>query len=155
MRRSIASVMPEVDATDQRIIDVLVRDGRATFAEIGAEVGLSASAAKRRVDRLRAVGAIRGFTAVVDPAAAGWNTEAYVEIHCRGRVAPQALRRAWESVPEVVGAWTVTGSADALLRVLATDIRHLEQALERIRAAESIDHSETIIVLSTLIDRRT
>ncbi|MDT7629466.1 MAG: hypothetical protein QOI50_1396, partial [Pseudonocardiales bacterium] len=63
-----------VDDIDRQVVGCLLRDGRATFAEVGAQVGLSAPAAKRRVDRLVASGAIRGFTAVIDPAALGWTT---------------------------------------------------------------------------------
>jgi DNA-binding Lrp family transcriptional regulator len=143
-----------LDDIDRQIVAALVRDARSTFAAIGDEVGLSAPAVKRRVDRLVASGTIRGFTAVIDPAAAGWRTDAYIEVHCSGSVSPLSLRRAWESIPEVVGAWTVTGSADALLRVLTVDVRHLEEVLERIRSAGPIDHTKTEIVLSTLIDRR-
>lgn len=142
-----------MDGIDQRVIGCLLRDGRATYAEIGAEVGLSAPAAKRRVDRLRASGAIRGFTVVVDPSALGWTTEAYVEVHCQGTVSPQDLRRSLERVPEVIGACTVSGAADALLHMLATDIRHLEQAMERVRDEPNVDHTESVIVLSRLIDR--
>jgi DNA-binding Lrp family transcriptional regulator len=143
----------DVDGIDQQILGCLLRDGRATYAEIGAEVGLSAPAAKRRVDRMRATGAIRGFTALVDPAALGWTTEAYVEVYCKGTVSPQELRRSLERVPEVVGACTVSGAADALLHVLASDVRHLERALERVRDERNVDHTESIIVLSRLIDR--
>jgi DNA-binding Lrp family transcriptional regulator len=143
-----------VDAIDRQVVGCLLRNGRATFAEIGAEVGLSAPAAKRRVDRLVSGGAIRGFTAVIDPAALGWTTEAYVEVYCRGTVAPQDLQRSLEQVPEVVSACTVTGSADALLQMLATDITHLEQAMERVRREPNVDHTESVIVLSRLIDRR-
>jgi DNA-binding Lrp family transcriptional regulator len=142
-----------VDAIDHRVIGCLLRDGRATYAEIGAEVGLSAPAAKRRVDRLRASGAIRGFTVVVDPSTLGWTTEAYVEVYCQGTVSPQDLRRSLERVPEVVGACTVSGAADALLHMLAADIRHLEQAMERVRQEPNVDHTESVIVLSRLIDR--
>ncbi len=53
----------------------------------------------------------------------------------------------------MVGAATITGGADAILRVRARDVRHLEQALERIRRAGPVDKSESIIVLSELIDR--
>jgi DNA-binding Lrp family transcriptional regulator len=144
-----------VDDIDRQVVGCLLRDGRATFAEIGAQVGLSAPAAKRRVDRLVASGAIRGFTAVIDPAALGWTTEAYVELYCRGTVSPQDLRRSLEHVPEVVSACTVTGSADALLQMLATDITQLEQAMERVRKEPNVDHTESVIVLSRLIDRRT
>jgi DNA-binding Lrp family transcriptional regulator len=104
---------------------------------------------------LVASGAIRGFTAVIDPAALGWTTEAYVELYCRGTVSPQDLRRSLEHVPEVVSACTVTGSADALLQMLATDITQLEQAMERVRKEPNVDHTESVIVLSRLIDRRT
>lgn len=63
--------MLRIDATDQRIIASLLEDSRRSFAAVGAEVGLSAPAVKRRVDRLRADGVVRAFTAVVDPAALG------------------------------------------------------------------------------------
>ena len=77
-----------MDALDGHVIGCLLRNARATFAEIGAEVGLSAPAVKRRVDRLVASGAIRGFTAQIDPDVLGWQTEAYVELYCKGTVAP-------------------------------------------------------------------
>jgi len=143
-----------VDVIDRQVVARLLRDGRATFAEIGAEVGLSAPAAKRRVDRLVASGAVRGFTALIDPSALGWTTEAYVELYCRGKVLPQELRRHLDRVPEVVTACTVTGAADALLRMRATDVAHLEEAMERVRLEPNVDHTESVIVLSRLIDRR-
>ena len=77
-----------MDTLDGQVIGCLLRNARATFAEIGAEVGLSAPAVKRRVDRLVASGAIRGFTAQIDPDVLGWQTEAYVELYCKGTVAP-------------------------------------------------------------------
>ena len=142
-----------MDGIDTDVIGCLLRDGRATYAEIGAEVGLSAPAVKRRVDRLRETGAIRGFTAVVDPQVLGWTTEAYVEVYCKGTVAPAELRRSLERVPEVVGACTVSGSADALLHMLATDISQLERAIERVRDEHNVDHTRSVIVLSRLLDR--
>ncbi|MDP9429915.1 MAG: Lrp/AsnC family transcriptional regulator [Actinomycetota bacterium] len=142
-----------MDDLDRRIVACLSRDARAAYAEIGAEVNLSAPAVKRRVDRLVDTGAIRGFTALVDPAVLGWQTEAYVEIYCKGTVSPADLRRSLADVPEVVGACTVSGAADALVHVLASDVRHLEQALERIRDEPNVDHTVSVIVLSRLIDR--
>ena len=72
----------------------LLADARASYADIGAVVSLSAPAVKRRVDRLRAAGVIRGFTAVVDPAAMGWTTEAFVELYCTGRTTPSQIAEA-------------------------------------------------------------
>ncbi len=142
-----------MDSIDEGIVAFLLKDGRATYAEIGADVGLSAPAVKRRVDRLLNTGAIKGFTALVDPTVLGWSTEAYVEVYCKGTVSPPELRRSLGRVPEVVGACTVSGSADALLHMLATDVAHLERAIERVRDEPNVDHTRSTIVLSRLIDR--
>ena len=56
-----------IDDLDHRIIDELRVDGRASFADLGLRVGLSASAVKRRVDRLVATVVIRGFGVRLDP----------------------------------------------------------------------------------------
>ena len=141
------------DPIDDRILAELTDDARATFAEIGQRVNLSAPAVKRRVDRMLDSGVIRGFTAVVDRNALGWTTEAYVQVYCHGTIAPSELHRAWVDIPEVVSAATVTGTADAILHVLARDMRHLEEALERIRSSADIERSESIVVLSNIIER--
>src|ERR1700741_4074091 len=102
-----------IDDLDRRIVAALVEDARATYAEVGAQVGLSAPAVQRRVDRLRSTGAITGFAAQVDPSAMGWTTEAYVELFCRGRTSPAEIAAAVGKPPGVVAACTVTGEADA------------------------------------------
>lgn len=142
-----------MDDVDQKILTELMRDGRATYAAIGGVVGLSAPAVKRRVDRLLDDGVIGHFTAVVDPEALGWGIEALIDVYCQGRIAPGDLRLAWEPIPEVVQASTVAGSADAVLRVRARDVGHLEETLERIRGAADIERTDSTIVLTRLIER--
>lgn len=143
-----------MDNLDYRIIDLLRQNSRAAYGEIGDKIGLSASAVKRRVDRLLAQGVIRAFTIQVDPAVDGMATEAYVELFCRGTVAPDELKRILSAVPEVTDAATVTGSADAIVHVRSRDIPSLEDALERIRITPSVDHTRSAIVLSKLVHRR-
>ncbi len=142
-----------MDDLDRGIIGCLLRDARATFAEIGEEVGLSAPAVKRRVDKLLDTGVLRGFTAVVDPEQLGWGTEAFVEVHCRGNVAPHDIQQHLEPMAEVRAAYTVSGSADAIVHLRAANIHHLETALERLRAVEIIDRTVSTVVLSRLLDR--
>ncbi|WP_203567723.1 Lrp/AsnC family transcriptional regulator [Aestuariimicrobium ganziense] len=142
-----------MDDIDRAIIAELRADSRAPYAAIGAEVGLSASATKRRVDRMVADRTIRRFTVDVDPAAEGAGTEAYVELFCRGTIAPHELRRMLLAIPEVVEAGTVTGEADAVGVLRAAGDQELEQALEKVRAAGSVDHTKSSVVLSRLITR--
>jgi DNA-binding Lrp family transcriptional regulator len=143
------------DELDGRIVAVLVSNARATYAEVGAKVGLSAPAVKRRVDRLRTSGVIKGFTAVIDPAAVGWTTEAFVELFCTGRTTPAQITVATRRHPEVIGAYTVSGEADALVHLRAADIGHLEQALERLRAEPFVTSTRSMVVLSRLVETPT
>ena len=145
----------QIDAVDQRIIALLVADARSSYAEIGAKVSLSAPAVKRRVDRLRSSGVIKGFTAVIEPSAVGWTTEAFVELFCTGRTTPAQITVATRRHPEVVGAYTVSGEADALVHLRAADIGHLEQALEKLRAEPFVTSTRSMVVLSRLVETPT
>jgi DNA-binding Lrp family transcriptional regulator len=138
---------------DERIVHALATDARRSYADIGAEVGLSAPAVKRRVDRLRDEGAITGFTVRVDPAAIGWRTEGQIEIYCRSKTAPEDIRRALARYPEVASASTVTGDADAIVQVFASDMRHFEQVLERIAGEPFVERTKSVLVLSPLLRR--
>lgn len=153
LRKEGLASMDRLDETDELILAELAEHARATFAEIGERVSLSAPAVKRRVDKMIDSGVIRGFTTVIDRQALGWTTEAYVQVYCHGTISPEQLRAAWVNMPEVVSAATVTGTSDAVLHVLARDMRHLESTLEQIRASADIERSESIVVLSNLIDR--
>lgn len=145
--------MLRMNTLDQRIVSQLLGNARASYAEIGKVVGLSAPAVKRRVDRMLDSGVLRGFTAVVDPQALGWGTESFVELHCRGNVSPSRIRAHVEALPEVVAAYTVMGGADAIIHLRAADIHHLEAALERLRALDIVASTVSTMVLSTLLER--
>jgi DNA-binding Lrp family transcriptional regulator len=142
----------QIDEVDQRIIARLIADARSSYAEIGGEVSLSAPAVKRRVDKLRSSGVIKGYTAVIDPAAVGWTTEAFIELYCTGRTTPAQIAAAVRKIPEVVAAYTVSGQADALVHLRAADITHLEQVMEKLRAEPFITSTQSVIVLSRLVE---
>ncbi|OLM10708.1 Lrp/AsnC family transcriptional regulator [Pseudonocardia sp. Ae505_Ps2] len=146
--------MDGIDAIDRRLLDLLRVDGRASWADLGGRVGLSASAVRRRVDRLTARGVVQGFTVQVDPDAERTpGVAAYVELFCRGTVAPAELQRMLSAVPEVVTAGTVTGEADALVLLPSRDVQSLEDALERLRLAANVDHTRSAVVLTWLVTR--
>ncbi|MEC3917262.1 Lrp/AsnC family transcriptional regulator [Nocardia sp. CDC153] len=142
-----------MDDLDRQILSHLLDHARASFQDIGAAVGLSAPAVKRRVDKMVAGGQITGFTAVVNPAALGWRTEAYVEVFYRDNISPAELRRSLEPIPQVVGVWTIAGEADALVHVMATDMAEIEATVERIRENARVGRTRSNIVMSRLLER--
>ena len=97
-----------------------------------------------------ATGAIRGFTALVDPQALAWHTEAFVEVYCEGRVPPDRMRDMVSTIPEVAEAYTVTGEADGILRVRAADTAHFEKVLGIIRNHPGVSRTRSALVLSRL-----
>jgi DNA-binding Lrp family transcriptional regulator len=142
-----------LDDLDRKILDVLQREGRATLAEVGAAVGLSPSAVKRRVDRLERAGVIVGYAAIVDPQAVGDRLEAFVELYCADTVTPSDLLASVSGLPVVVAAHTVAGDADAIVRVRVEGIEELERIIEVLRRDPKVMRTRTMVALSTLVER--
>ncbi|MFM7507896.1 MAG: Lrp/AsnC family transcriptional regulator [Rubrivivax sp.] len=117
-----------IDAIDQRILQALQANGRATYDELAQAVGLSASAALRRVKRLEEVGVIAGYVALVDPGRVGLPLTAYISVRLAKTSASRnpidEFAAAVQSWPEVVECAALTGEMDYLLRVLVRDMAH-------------------------------
>lgn len=147
--------MESVDETDERILAELADNARATFAEIGERVGLSAPAVKRRVDRLLATGVIRGFTTVVDRNVIGWGTRH--TFRCTATAPSRRRSCAGPGRGHPRGGLGGHGDRDVRPRschLMTRDMRHLESVLERIRGSAAIERSESIVVLSNIVERR-
>jgi DNA-binding Lrp family transcriptional regulator len=149
----MASDPASLDRIDHQIVALLRENARRSFQDIGERVSLSAPAVKRRVDRLQRDGVIRGYSANIDPSALGWNTHAFVELFCEGRMAGEKVRAAVAEHPEVEAAYTIAGAPSAILHLRASDTRHLEDALERLRDVPGVQRTQTQVVLSTLFER--
>jgi Lrp/AsnC family transcriptional regulator, leucine-responsive regulatory protein len=119
-----------LDALDRRILRVLQDDGRITFDALAAQVGLSSSAALRRVRRLEDAGVISGYVAVVPPERIGLGLTAYINIRLEKhteshkRNPMDAFKAAVQAWPEVVECAALTGEMDYLLRVVVEDMAH-------------------------------
>jgi DNA-binding Lrp family transcriptional regulator len=142
-----------LDDIDRQILAILLDDARASLVDIGERVSLSAPAVKRRIDRLERDGAIRGYTAILDHAALGQTTEAFLEVFCEGDRSLATLRRTLADHPEVVGAYTVAGDPEAIVHVRASDIPHLERVIERIHSQPNVVRTRTNVVLTTMVER--
>ena len=140
-----------MDDPDRKILALLVEDGRRTYDDIGRQVSLSAPAVKRRVDRLRREGALRGFTAVIDHAAFGDSTEALVELFFAPGTLLEQVGKTLQSHPEVVEAWSVTGDADAIARVRTRDNAHLERLIMELQRDGLVERTRSQVVLSRLV----
>jgi DNA-binding Lrp family transcriptional regulator len=142
-----------MDQTDRQIVALLLEDGRRAYGDIAGRVSLSAPAVKRRVDRLRASGALRGFTAVLDPGAMGASTEALVELFFAPGTLLDEVAGTLARHPEVVEAWSVTGEPDAVARVRTRDNADLERVIMEIQKEGPVERTRSQVVLSQLVGR--
>ena len=140
-----------MDAVDREILALLIEDGRRTYDDIAGRVELTAPSVKRRVDRMRESGALRGYTAVVDHAALGWDTEALVELFYRPGTTLDEVARTLAEHPEVAEAWSVTGEADAIARVRTSDNGDLERLIIDLQRNGLVERTRSQVVLSRLV----
>lgn len=120
-----------LDRTDLRLLALLQQDGRATNAEIAAQVNLSASACLRRIQRLEADGVISGYAALVDPQAVGLGLQAFVRVQLEkhGQAEVDHFVARVQSWSEVVACHALTGDMDYLLHVVVGDLEHFSRFL--------------------------
>ena len=144
-----------IDAVDRQLIDLLRANGRASYAELARQVGLSAPAVHERVGKLEAAGVVTGYRAVVDPAALGLDVTALVGVIESDAVDDTGVEAALRQMPEVEDCWRVAGSEGYVLKVRVTDIPALEAAINALNRIEGVARTRTTVVLSTKWEGRT
>lgn len=139
--------MPQLDATDRRIIRSLQKNGRMTNLDLAAEVNLSPSPCLRRLRLLEQCGAITGYSVDVDAKAYGLPVTVMVRISLEKHTKEVVDRfeEQMKRIPEVLECFVMTGLSDYLLRVVVGDLegyeRFVRNRLHPIGGIGSIDSS--------------
>ena len=146
--------MPSVlDDRDLAIVAALQEDARATYADVGARVGLSASAVHDRVRKLERRGVVRGYRAVVDPEAIGLFVTALIEASPLDPQQPDDLPERVRAFPEVEDCLSVAGEANYVLKVRTRTTGELEDLIRRLREQGGVT-TKTTIALSIPFEGR-
>jgi Lrp/AsnC family leucine-responsive transcriptional regulator len=143
-----------IDETDARILELIQRDGRASYAEVGQAVGMSGPSAHERVKKLEGRGVIRGYAAVVEPTLLGYGVLAYIFIKQVPGTISADMTGDFLTIEEIEECHHLAGEADYLLKVRASDTRHLERVLHAIQQVPHVFTTETQVVFSTAFERR-
>jgi Lrp/AsnC family transcriptional regulator, leucine-responsive regulatory protein len=135
------------NAIDDRILGILSRNGRASFASIGAEVGLSPHGAADRIRRLERDGVITGYSARIDPAGIGRSLDAFIDVRLLPSTDPAEFEKRVRAIDSVRELAFLTGRFDFQLRVACRDADDLDQTVRTIRREAGAAGTETRIVL--------
>jgi Lrp/AsnC family leucine-responsive transcriptional regulator len=130
----------EPDKVDTAILKALQANGRQSIADLARHINMSHSAAAERVRRLEESGVISGYGAQVDPERLGFTIMAYLRLRYPSS-SYDPLHKLLADQPEVVEAHHVTGDDCFIMKVVATDMKHLEQISGRIGTLGSVTTS--------------
>jgi DNA-binding Lrp family transcriptional regulator len=148
------NVMNVLDALDARLIALLFAEPRVGVLECSRRLGVARGTVQARLDRLQAVGVIRGFGPLIDPAAFGYSVEAFATLEIRQADGHEPVASRLAAIPEVLEAHTITGAGDLLCRVVARSNQDLQRVIDAVVAVDGVERCSTVIALATQVPHR-
>ena len=140
----------EMDQFDFNILDCLKADGRKSFQDISAQVGLSISSVARRVRNLEETDVIQGYTVKINEEKIGFGFPVFVSVRLEKQLASNfaLFEDKIRQCPEVVECWLMTGTQDYLLKRSTENVRSFERFLtEVLTAIDKVASVDTSIPL--------
>jgi Lrp/AsnC family transcriptional regulator for asnA, asnC and gidA len=139
---------PVLDAADKRLVELLQRDGRLSYAALAKHVGLSETAVRQRVQRLLEAGVMQ-VVAVTDPLTLGFARQAMIGLRVEGDT--RAVAEELAKVPEIDYVVVSAGGYDLLAEIVCADDDHLLTVLdEGVRGIPGVVTAETFVYLKLI-----
>src|SRR3954470_25085888 len=145
--------MPEVDATDARLLLALAEDPRASVMALSQRLGLARNTVQARLSRLESNDVLAPLDRRVRPEALGYRLGAYVTVTVVQRSLAE-VSGALAGIPEVVEVTGLSGAADLLVQVVARDADDLWRVAEQILAIPGVQRIDTALALRRFVEHR-
>ncbi|GAA0298935.1 Lrp/AsnC family transcriptional regulator [Halarchaeum salinum] len=132
-----------MDDLDRQILDVLRRDARTPYTEIGDELGVSEGTIRNRVERLQEEGTIERFTVSTSTG----NVKAMIEVDVAVDVDTHGVGDQIAEWPEVDFVWQVSGELDIVVVVDAEDTGRVNELITKTRELDDVTTTKTRLIL--------
>lgn len=142
----------KMDDLDENLLALLGENARLPVAKLAASLGVARATVQTRIDRLEASGVIAGYTVRRGSAARARRIHATALVTLEPRALPSVIQRL-KSIRYVSRAHTTSGRFDLILSLVAETTEDLDKTLDQIGALPGVRGSESLIHLSTRIDR--
>lgn len=139
-----------LDRIDREIIELLRRDARLSYRELGEQVCLSPNTVAERVRKLLADRVLQGFTARLNLVALDLSVQAFIDIKMLPGTTAEHFEAVIETIPGVIEANLVTGNYDYLLRVACRDHADLMRLVEALRRQAGVQDTHSRVVLKQM-----
>lgn len=137
-----------IDDTDLDIIDLLKKDGRASFSDIADELGLATSTVAGRVQKLQEKEIITGFNPSIDYEKLGFELTAMIAIKAEADKIVETAEKL-ESNERVISFFEVTGETDMIIISRFIDRKDMNSFLKKLQKTQGIKSTETNVILTT------
>ncbi len=141
-----------MDDIDNRLLSELANDARASVSTLGRRLGLARTTVQARIEKLERTGVIAGYTVKLGEVARRDRIKATVLVVFDPRSSPQVVQRL-KQIPEVEVAHSSSGRFDMILQLATRNTSRLDEILDAIGMIPGVRSSESLIHLSTKIDR--
>ena len=147
----------KLDPTDRKIIEILQANSNITNAQLALEIGLSPAPTLERVKKLENSGVIKSYHALVDLSTVGLGVVTFVTVSLKGHNKDNINKfiKEIKNIPDVIECHHVTGQADFILKIVASDIPSYQNLmLEKLSNIDVVDNMQSTVILSTFKDSK-
>lgn len=142
-----------LDHLDRKILKMITRDARVPFLEVAKACNVSGAAIHQRVQKLAALGIIRGSQFIVEPEKIGYETCAFIGLYLKDPAKFDNVVAELLKIPEVVECHYTTGGFDMFIKLYAKNNHHLLNIIHDKLQPLGLSRSETIISFNATFQR--
>lgn len=144
----------QLDPIDHRILHELTQDARIPYTKLAKKLHVSNTLVHQRVRKLREAGILKQAVYRLDAWRLGYQTSAFTQIMLKEAKHHRAVELELEKIPEIVECVNIAGRYALMVKIYATDNRHLRDVIyERILAIEGVEGTNTTIAFETAFNR--
>ena len=136
---------PQLDTLDYKILKMLSVNGRKPFLEIARECGVSGAAIHQRIQKLMALGVLKGTECLINPSAVGYDTCAYIGLFLKDPSQFDEVVEKLKAIPEVVEVYYTTGQYDLFIKLFARNNDHLLHIIHEQLQGLGLARTESLI----------
>ena len=143
-----------LDALDKKILRLIAGDARIAFLEVARACNVSGAAIHQRIQKLTAMGVLKGSQFIINPEKMGYETCAYIGLYLKDPGKFDAVVEELKKIPEVVECHYTTGGFDMFIKIYAYNNHHLLNIIHDKLQPLGLARSETIISFNVAIARQ-
>ena len=144
----------KLDKLDQRILHMISEDARVPFLEVARVCNVSGAAIHQRIQKLTAMGILRGSQFIIDPEKIGYETCAYIGLNLKNPEDFDHVLEALKKIPEVTECHYTTGNYDMFIKIYARNNHHLLTIIHDQLQPLGLSSSQTLISFHSAFQRQ-